>query len=285
MAATGWVEEARRLWAAVYCTTSPGPTMASAIGTAAIRWRSSRISEGARAPRSRWGDGRGLRDDSDRRRPALQPKEFDRTHPRWRLTSLKDADGLDRSASAISTPVISAIPRREGMVDFAESLFATTGGGFRSATSTSRGSGRRRPECWKPQQSAGAGPAEYGRGYCLRLRESGTSSPSAVARSIWCSCSWRRISRMSSAMPCSSSASHSLIRLRYRGRCRSRFEIEPQHVGPFSEISAGSALRGRHAAQIVDVLGDLRRVLQLLRGVKLELVGDVHVLGAFERCR
>ncbi len=39
-------------------------------------------------------------------------------------------------------------------------------------------------------------------------RRPGTSSPSAVARSIWCSCSWRRISRISSAIAYSCNASH-----------------------------------------------------------------------------
>jgi hypothetical protein len=43
---------------------------------------------------------------------------------------------------------------------------------------------------------------------------SGAASPSAVARSIWCSCSWRRISRMSSAMAYSWSASHCATRSR-----------------------------------------------------------------------
>src|SRR5882672_3699149 len=41
-----------------------------------------------------------------------------------------------------------------------------------------------------------------------RRELSGTSIPSAVARSIWCSCSWTRMSRITSAMAYSSSASH-----------------------------------------------------------------------------
>ena len=48
----------------------------------------------------------------------------------------------------------------------------------------------------------------------FRRETSGTSSPSAVARSIWCSCSWRRISRMSSAIAYSCSASHCFSRSR-----------------------------------------------------------------------
>ena len=43
---------------------------------------------------------------------------------------------------------------------------------------------------------------------------SGTSSPSAVARSTWCSCSCRKISRMSSAIAYSWSASHCFSRSR-----------------------------------------------------------------------
>ena len=43
---------------------------------------------------------------------------------------------------------------------------------------------------------------------------SGASSPSAVAKSMRCSCSWRRISRMSSAMAYSPSPSHCRTRSR-----------------------------------------------------------------------
>jgi hypothetical protein len=42
-------------------------------------------------------------------------------------------------------------------------------------------------------------------------------------------------------------------------------------------------LRDRRAAEIVDLLGDRDRVRKLFAGVHLELLGDVHVLGAFER--
>lgn len=42
----------------------------------------------------------------------------------------------------------------------------------------------------------------------------GTSSPRAVARSIWCSCSFLRISRISSAIAYSPSASHWRMRTR-----------------------------------------------------------------------
>jgi hypothetical protein len=47
-----------------------------------------------------------------------------------------------------------------------------------------------------------------------RLPTFGTSRPRAVARSIWCSCSTRRISRISSAMAYSLSASHCRTRSR-----------------------------------------------------------------------
>lgn len=57
------------------------------------------------------------------------PKELDRTHPHWRLTSLlKDADGLDRVRLADLDPRYLRNPEARDMVDFAEALFVHTDG-------------------------------------------------------------------------------------------------------------------------------------------------------------
>ena len=60
------------------------------------------------------------------------------------------------------------------------------------------------------------------------------------------------------------------------------FEIEPEHV--FGLLGGFDRLRGDggHAAEIVDVVGDGEGVGQLFGGVDGELVGDVHILRAFE---
>ncbi len=91
---------------------------------------------------------------------------------------------------------------------------------------------------------------------------------------------------MSSAMPYSPSSSHWLDPLAVVADSLVLVvEIEPEHVGGLLGDLHRQRRRGRHPAEIVDVLGDLERVLELLRGVELELVGDVHVLGALERLR
>ena len=43
--------------------------------------------------------------------------------------------------------------------------------------------------------------------------------------------------------------------------------------------------RRRSAAQVVDVLGDREGVLQLLLGMRLEFLGNRHVLGALQHLR
>ena len=57
------------------------------------------------------------------------PKELDRAHPHWRLTSLlKDADGLDRVRLGDLDPeYLRNAPARE-MIGFAEALFEATDG-------------------------------------------------------------------------------------------------------------------------------------------------------------
>ena len=55
------------------------------------------------------------------------PKELDRMHPHWRLTSLlKDADGLDRVRLGDLDPRYLRNPEARGMIAFAEALFKET---------------------------------------------------------------------------------------------------------------------------------------------------------------
>jgi hypothetical protein len=57
------------------------------------------------------------------------PKELDRAHPHWRLTSLlKDADGLDRVRLGDLDPRYLRNPEARNMVAFAEALFNETEG-------------------------------------------------------------------------------------------------------------------------------------------------------------
>jgi hypothetical protein len=57
------------------------------------------------------------------------PKELDREHPHWRLTSLlKDADGLDRVRLGDLDPRYLRNLQAHAMVTFAQTLFAETGG-------------------------------------------------------------------------------------------------------------------------------------------------------------
>lgn len=57
------------------------------------------------------------------------PKELDRAHPHWRMTSLlKDADGLDRVRRGDLDPRYLRNPQAREMVGFAEGLFRDTDG-------------------------------------------------------------------------------------------------------------------------------------------------------------
>jgi hypothetical protein len=59
-------------------------------------------------------------------------------------------------------------------------------------------------------------------------------------------------------------------------------EIESQHLlGVFGRFDRLRRDRG-HLTEIVDLAGNRERMLQFLRGVQLELIGDTHVLGALE---
>ena len=49
-----------------------------------------------------------------------------------------------------------------------------------------------------------------------------------------------------------------------------------------SEVLTGLARHHRHATQVIDLLGDRQRMIELLLGVQLELAGDVHVLRTLE---
>ena len=60
-------------------------------------------------------------------------------------------------------------------------------------------------------------------------------------------------------------------------------QIRAQHLFGLVRQLHGQRRRGRHPAQIVDVFGDRQRVAQLVAGVLLELLRDVHVLGALQR--
>jgi hypothetical protein len=130
IAATGWSEEAPRLWAAVYlhdiARTHDG--VCHRHGDDAIRKFES-------LPELRRLFARaGIRDEDY---PMIHtavvhhclPAELDRTHPHWRLTSLlKDADGLDRVRIGDLDPRYLRNSEARGMVGFAEALFLETDG-------------------------------------------------------------------------------------------------------------------------------------------------------------
>ena len=128
--ATGFTEEAPRLWAAVYlhdlarthdnrCYRHGGDAMKKFRSLIEVRALFSR--------------GGVMADDYDAIKTAVVhhclPKELDRSHPHWRLTSLlKDADGLDRVRLGDLDARYLRNPEAKKMVDFAESLFRHTRG-------------------------------------------------------------------------------------------------------------------------------------------------------------
>jgi hypothetical protein len=133
IAATGWVEEAPRLWAAVYlhdiarthdgrCYRHGGDAM--------------RKFETLPELRSLFAHGGVADSDYPQIRTAVVhhclPRELDRAHPHWRLTSLlKDADGLDRVRLGDLDPQYLRNPEAHRMVGFAEVLFNDTNGRVR----------------------------------------------------------------------------------------------------------------------------------------------------------
>jgi len=128
--ATGWIEEAPRLWAAVYlhdiarthdgvCYRHGGDAMKKLETLPHLRALFARA---------------GVRDDDY---PLIHtavvhhslPQELARAHPHWRLTSLlKDADGLDRVRLGDLDIRYLRNPEAKEMVGFAKALFEDTDG-------------------------------------------------------------------------------------------------------------------------------------------------------------
>jgi len=130
IAATGWVEEAPRLWAAVYlhdiARTHDGRCYRHG-GDAMTKF------ETLLELRGRFARGGVADSDYTQIRTAVVhhclPRELDRAHPHWRLTSLlKDADGLDRVRLGDLDPRYLRNPEARKMVGFAEVLFNDTNG-------------------------------------------------------------------------------------------------------------------------------------------------------------
>jgi hypothetical protein len=130
IAATGWAEEASRLWAAVYlhdiarrhdgrCYRHGGDAMTRFETLSQVR--------------DLFAQGGVAESDYAAIRTAVVhhclPRELMRTHPHWRLTSLlKDADGLDRVRLRDLDPRYLRNREAHDMVAFATSLFAETDG-------------------------------------------------------------------------------------------------------------------------------------------------------------
>jgi hypothetical protein len=130
IAATGWAEEAPRLWAAVYlhdiARTHDG--VCHRHGSDAMT-RLEELSE----VRDLFAQGGVVESDYPVIRTAVVhhclPGELARTHPHWRLTSLlKDADGLDRVRLGDLDPRYLRNREAHDMVAFAESLFTESDG-------------------------------------------------------------------------------------------------------------------------------------------------------------
>jgi hypothetical protein len=128
IAATGWTNEAPRLWAAVYlhdlARTHDG--LCHRHGADAMN-----KFESLSQVRELFTRGGVTDDDYPVIRTAVVhhsvPKELDSRHPHWRLTSLlKDADALDRVRIGDLDPKYLRNPAAQTMVGFAERLFAAT---------------------------------------------------------------------------------------------------------------------------------------------------------------
>ena len=128
--ATGWAEEAPRLWAAVYLHD-----LARTHDGVCHRHGADAMNRFDTMPAWRVLFSRGGVSDADY--PAIRtavihhsvPREIDPAHPHWRLTSLlKDADGLDRVRLGDLDPRYLRHPTSRGMIGFAEALFLKTNG-------------------------------------------------------------------------------------------------------------------------------------------------------------
>ena len=128
--ATGWTDEAPRLWAAVYLHDLARTHDGVCYRHGGDAWKKFRALPEVRALFTRGGV---TADDYAMIRTAVVhhsvPKELDRAHPHWRLTSLlKDADALDRVRIGDLDPRYLRNSEAQTMVDFAERLFVATDG-------------------------------------------------------------------------------------------------------------------------------------------------------------
>jgi hypothetical protein len=130
IAATGWTAEAPRLWAAVYLHD-----IARTHDGVCYRHGGDAMKKFETLPEVRALFARGGVTDDDY--PVIHtavvqhslPKELDRDHPHWRLTSLlKDADGLDRVRLSDLDPRYLRNKEAHQMTAFAQTLFDTTDG-------------------------------------------------------------------------------------------------------------------------------------------------------------
>ncbi len=128
--ATGWREETPRLWAAVYLHD-----LARTHDGVCHRHGGDAMKKFVTLPELRALFARGGVQESDY--PLIHtavvhhclPKELDRDHPHWRLTSLmKDADGLDRVRLGDLDPRYLRNAQAREMVDFAHALVDETNG-------------------------------------------------------------------------------------------------------------------------------------------------------------
>jgi hypothetical protein len=128
--ATGWREEAPRLWAAVYLHD-----LARTHDGVCHRHGGDAMKKFERLPHIRALFAQGGVHETDY--PLIHtavvhhclPKELDSDHPHWRLTSLlKDADGLDRVRLGDLDPRYFRHPQAREMMDFAQALFDETDG-------------------------------------------------------------------------------------------------------------------------------------------------------------
>jgi len=128
--ATGWSEEAPRLWAAVYLHD-----LARTHDGRCYRHGGDAMKKFETLPHLRelFAQGGVKADDYALIQTAVVhhslPKELDRAHPHWRLTSLlKDADGLDRVRLGDLDPEYLRNTQAREMIRFAEALFEATDG-------------------------------------------------------------------------------------------------------------------------------------------------------------
>lgn len=130
IAATGWVEEAPRLWAAVYLHD----LARTHDGVCHLHGRDAVVEFGARPDlRTLFAAGGVVETDYPAIHTAVehhsQPRELPRTHEHWRLAALmKDADGLDRVRLGDLDPRFLRHEPSITMVDFAEDLYRRTHG-------------------------------------------------------------------------------------------------------------------------------------------------------------